>query len=135
MIKKEVLFQFDNCRMTLFLPTAVEKMSIMNLRKILKWSDQERWRNEDSIRTLFNSIPEISEVLKKEWDDACITFQKDYLDEKFDSRGHLITNGEERKKRKENNRKLIDTVKKAKRRYERFQKKVPKLEELKTRYL
>ena len=134
MIEKEVLFQFDNCRMTLYLPVAMEKMPITNLRKILKWSDQERWRNEDSIRLFFDSIPEISEALKKEWVDASIAFQKEFLSEKFDSHGYVITDGKERKKRKANNKKLMDAVKKAKRRYERFQKKVSKLEELKARY-
>ena len=127
-------FRCYSCRMTLNMPVAMEEITIANLRKFFKWADQEYWRNEDSTRLFFSYIPEIVEELKSEWDQASLTFQKEYQDPKFKN-GNYINDKEERERRRNHNKRLMSKVKAAKARYERFQKRVPKLEELKSQYV
>ena len=127
-------FRCYGCRMTLNMPVAMEDMTITNLRKFFKFMDQEYWRNEESTQKFFSYIPEILEDLKDKWGEASLTFQKDYQDPKFDSSGNYISDKEEREKRRNHNQRLMNKVKAAKAKYERFQKRVPKLEELKEQY-
>ena len=134
MKKQSLEFNCYSCRMTLNMPVAMEDMPIGNLRKFFKFMDQEYYRNEESTQLFFSYIPEILEDLKDRWGDASIAFQKEYQDPKFDSHGNYISDKEEREKRRNHNKRLMSKVKSAKSRYERFQKKVPKLEELKEQY-
>ena len=127
-------FRCYGCRMMLNMPVAMEDMTITNLRKFFKFMDQEYWRNEENTQKFFSYIPEILEDLKDKWGEASLTFQKDYQDPKFDSSGNYISDKEEREKRRNHNQRLMNKVKAAKAKYERFQKRVPKLEELKEQY-
>lgn len=108
MTERSLEFRRYGCRMTLNMPVAMEEMPITNLRKFFKLMDEEYWRNEESTRSFFSYIPEILEDLKDKWNEESLKFQKEYQDPK--------------------------KVKAAKARYERFQKKVPKLKELQEQY-
>lgn len=134
MIRQSLEFRCYSCRMTLNMPVAMEEISVVNLRKFFKWADQEYWRNEDSTRLFFSYIPEVLEELKDEWDTASLTYQKEYQDPKYKD-GNYIKDKDERERRRNHNKRLLSKVKTAKARYERFQKKVPKLEELKSQYM
>lgn len=134
MTERSLEFRCYRCRMTLNMPVAMEEMPITNLRKFFKYMDQEYWRNEESTHLFFSYIPEILEDLKDKWGQESIRFQKEYQDPKFDSSGNYISDKEEREKRRNHNKRLMNKVKAAKARYERFQKRVPKLEELKEQY-
>lgn len=134
MTERSLEFRRYGCRMTLHMPVAMEEMPITNIRKFFKIMDDEYWRNEESTRSFFTYIPEILEDLKDKWNEASLYFQENYMSPDFDSRGYKITDPEERKRRKTYNNQLMAQVKKAKARYERFQKRVPKLEELKEQY-
>ena len=127
MMERSLLFQCDKCRMTLHMPVA-------NLRKFFKWASQDHWRNEISMQQFFSYIPEILDDLKDKWNNAGIEFQRQYKDPKFDSSGNYISDKEVREKRRNHNQRLMNKVKAAKARYERFQKKVPKLKELQEQY-
>lgn len=130
MVEKSIPFRCGSCRMTLNMPVAMIEMPITNLRKFFKWVGQEMWRNEESTQQFFSYIPDITEDLKDKWDEASVKFQKEYQDTKFDSHGNMITDKEERKKRKAHNDRLMVKVKTAKATYERFQKRIPKLKEI-----
>lgn len=134
MTERSLEFRRYSCRMTLNMPVAMEEMPITNLRKIFKLMDDEYWRNEESTHLFFTYIPEILEDLKDKWGEESLRFQKEYQDPKFDSSGNYISDKEEREKRRNHNKRLMNKVKAAKARYERFQKRVPKLEELKEQY-
>lgn len=134
MIERSLEFNCYRCRMTLNMPIAMEDMTITNLRKIFKFMDQEYWRNEENTHLFFSYIPEVLEDLKGRWGEESRTFQKEYQDPKFDSSGNYISDKEEREKRRNHNKKLMSKVKAAKARYERFQKKIPKLKELQKQY-
>lgn len=134
MVEKSLPFYFAHCRMTLNMPVAMIEMPIINLRKFFKFVGQEMWRNEESTQQFFSYIPDITEDLKDKWDEASVKFQKEYQDTKFDSHGNMITDKEERKKRKTHNDRLMAKVKSAKAKYERFQKRIPKLKEIQEQY-
>lgn len=134
MTERSLEFRRYGCRMTLNMPVAMEEMPITNLRKFFKLMDDEHWRNEESTRLFFAYIPEIQEDLKGKWDEAGIYFQKNYMSPDFDSHGNKITDKKEKKDRKQYNDRLMVKVREAKARYERFQKRVPKLVELKEQY-
>ena len=89
---------------------------------------------EESTRSFFSYIPEILEDLKDKWNEESLKFQKEYQDPKFDSSGNYISDKVEREKRRNHNKRLMNRVKAAKARYERFQKKIPKLKELQEQY-
>lgn len=127
-------FRCYGCRMILNMPIALEVMTLANLRKFFKFMDQEWQRNEESTRKFFSCIPEVQLDLKGEWDEASRTFQREYKDTKFDSSGNYISDKDERERRQAHNQKLLNDVKRAKSRYERFVKRVPKLKELKDQY-
>ncbi len=133
MTERTLDFWHYSCHMSLNMPVAMEEMPLTNLRKFLKLMDADRWRNEENIRTFFTYIPEITEDLKAKWDEASLNFQRDYLDPKY-SAGNYIDDKDEREKRRNHNKRLLNKVKAAKARYERFQRRVPKLEELKEQY-
>ena len=134
MTERSLEFRRYDCRMTLNMPGAMEEMPITNLRKFFKLLDEEDWRNEESTRLFFAYIPEIQEDLKDKWEQESLKFQKEYQDPKFDSSGNYISDKEMREKRRNHNKRLMSKVKAAKARYERFQKKVPKLKELQEQY-
>lgn len=134
MTERSLEFRRYGCRMTLNMPVAMEEMPITNLRKFFKLMDEEYWRNEESTRSFFSYIPEILEDLKDKWNEESLKFQKEYQDPKFDSSGNYISDKEMREKRRNHNKRLMNKVKAAKARYERFQKKVPKLKELQEQY-
>lgn len=134
MTERSLEFRRYDCRMTLNMPGAMEEMPITNLRKFFKLLDEEYWRNEESTRLFFAYIPEIQEDLKDKWEQESLKFQKEYQDPKFDSSGNYISDKEMREKRRNHNKRLMSKVKAAKARYERFQKKVPKLKELQEQY-
>ena len=131
MREQSLEFRCDRCRMWLNMPCAMETMSITNLRKFFKWANQEYWRNEESTHLFFSYIPEVLEDLKDKWDQESITLQKVYEDPKFDSSGNYISDKDERERRRNHNRQLLSEVKKAKTRYERFLRRIPKLEAIK----
>lgn len=130
MIQEELEFRVENCRLTLYPMKALQKRTIPNLRKILKLISQEYWRNEENIHLFFSYIPKVQEELREEWEKASLTFQKKYMDPKY-NRGNYIKDPEVRRERAARNKKLVDDVKTAKKQYERFMRKVPKLEKLK----
>ena len=134
MTERSLEFRHYDCRMTLNMPGAMAEMPITNLRKFFKLLDEEYWRNEESTRLFFAYIPEIQEDLKDKWEQESLKFQKEYQDPKFDSSGNYISDKEMREKRRNHNKRLMSKVKAAKARYERFQKKVPKLKELQEQY-
>ena len=134
MIERSLEFRRYRCRMYLHMPNAMEHMTITNLRKFFKQFGDEYLGNEESTRSFFSYIPEILEDLKDKWNEESLKFQKEYQDPKFDSSGNYISDKEMREKRRNHNKRLMNKVKAAKARYERFQKKVPKLKELQEQY-
>ena len=134
MIQRSLEFKCHRCQINLNMPTAMEEMSIVNLRKFFKLMNEEYWRNEDSTRLFFSYIPEIQADLRDKWNEESLTFQNEYRDPRFDASGNYIDEKTERDKRRNYNDKLSDRVKAAKARYERFQRRIPKLEELKEQY-
>ena len=131
---KTLEFNCFGCRMTLNMPDAMEEITITKLRKFFRFIDEEFWKNEDSVRDFFSYIPEIQDDLKAQWHEASMRFQHEYQDPNFKN-GERITDKTERDARKASNDRLMERVKRAKTRYEKFVKKIPKLEELKTTYL
>lgn len=134
MMERSLAFVCDRCRMQLNMPVAMEEMPITNLRRFFRLMDQEYWRNEESTRLFFSYIPEIQEDLRSKCEQERLTFQKEYQDPKFDSSGSCIRDKVVREKRRSRNKQLMNQVKAAKARYERFQKKIPKLKELQEQY-
>lgn len=134
MNQQELTFRCYGCRMTLHMPTAMEKMSIPKIRQFFKFFDQEYWRNEESTRLFFGQIPDVLAFLKEEWDAASRNFISDYQDPEFDSGGNYISDKMERQKRRDHNKRLMNKVKSAKAAYGRFEKRIPKLKELQELY-
>lgn len=118
------------CHIALNVPIALLEMPIANLRKLFKPILREYERNRESIEDFFTCLPAVEAMLKTEWDLASLVFQQDYKDTRFDESGHVITDKTEKAKRRANNDRLIRSVKNAKARYDRFKKKIPKIEEI-----
>ena len=119
--------------MSLCVPITVETMPIANLRKFFKFMGAEL-ENEDSIREFFSCIPETAEYLRGLWADESRHFQENYRSPEFDERGNYINDKDERKKIWDRNKRLEKKVRDAKARYDRFQKRIPKLKELQEQY-
>lgn len=135
MTERRIEFSFfddgpEICRIYLNIPTALEEMPVANLRKLFRPIFRDYNRNRESIEDFFTCIPSIEAMLKKEWDLASIVFQQDYKDTGFDESGHVITDKNEKAKRRANNDRLMRNVKKAKARYYRFKMRIPKIEEI-----
>lgn len=118
------------CHISLNVPIAMEEMPVANLRKLFRPILREYGRNRESIEDFFTCLPAVEAMLKEEWDLASMVFQQDYKDLKFDESGHVITDKNEKEKRRVNNNRLMRDVKNAKARYDRFKKKIPKIEEI-----
>lgn len=131
MISRSIPFECFRTKYTLNIPEAVVNLPIVNLRKFFAYTSQEQWRNEESTEAFFSSIPEIAEELKDKWDEASREFQRNYKDPKFDEHGNYITDKEARQRRRFHNKQLMADVKRAKTDYERFQRRIPKLEGIK----
>ncbi len=128
MIQKSILFKKGDCRISLNIPDALEYMPVKNVKKFCKDMISEV-ENDESFREFFSYIPEIEEKLKQEWDEASLKYQREY---------RLPDNGRdklERDKIRTKNKRLLDKVKAAKARYERFEKRIPLLNELKEQYV
>ena len=134
MKSRTVVFQQDQCRMTLIIPAAIIEMSLTNLRKFFKWACRWAGDNKESVHEFFSCVPEVTEYLMGEWNTASIEFQKDYQDPDFDSKGNKIMDAKKKKSRKAHNNILLKKVKTAKANYDKFQKKIPKLKELQDQY-
>ena len=118
------------CHISLNVPIALEEMPIANLRKLFEPILREYGRNRESIEDFFACIPEIEAMLKEEWDTASKVFQQCYQDTRFDGHGHVIMDKDEKARRRASNNRLMRDVKSAKARYNRFKKRIPKLEEI-----
>ncbi|MBR0411110.1 MAG: hypothetical protein IJI25_08955 [Eubacterium sp.] len=105
-------------------------MPIGNIRKFFKIITREGWGNEESIRLYFDYIPEIEADFKEQWNIASRDFQEGYQDPRYKD-GDYIIDKRERDRRKYHNAKLMSKVKFAKSRYNKFLKKIPKLEVIK----
>ena len=105
------------------MPLVLEKMPLESLKKFFRYIDMRLGSNKETADAFFSCIPELSADLKQAWDDASIKFQREYKSEEY-NRHH-----------KANNKKLFNAVKTAKADYERFQKRIPKLEEIKNQYV
>ena len=120
----------DNCQMSLYMPMAMEKMTMSGMRKFLKYVKQEFWQNEDNLREFFTYISEIEQTLENDWKTALSTCEKETLDTKYDEKGNRITDKTERQKRAAYNKKLLEAVKRAKSRYQAFQRRIPELKKM-----
>lgn len=130
----------DNWRMTLNLPVALTELPKINLQKIFKLLFQNEWLNRETIADLDAAFPEISDDLKALWNEASITYQREYKLPKNEL--IQLPNGRFTKKYspkelrsiKANNKRLMDDVKAAKREYEHFQDRIALWNELKEKY-
>ena len=116
----------DHAKITLNMPIAMIEMSLVNLRKIMKWAKKWNWNgeNEEAFTEFFSRIPEVAEELRSKWHEESIRFQREF---------RLPENGKskwERDRIKYDNKRLYEAVKKAKTSYEKFQKRIPKLMEM-----
>ena len=119
----------DNWRMTLNLPVALTELSKIKLRKIFKLLFQNEWLNRETIVNLDAAFPEISDDLKTCWNDASITYQREY---KLPENELIqLLNGRFTKKYPP---KELRSIKAAKRRYEHFQDRIALWNELKEKY-
>ena len=135
-MKKQILeFHTGSSHMTLIVPDALELMPLGNTKKFFKFVNQAFWINENSMREFFTFIPEVKADLREQWNEAGLEFQRQYKDPNFDSAGNRIDDKVERKKRSDRNRYYQSKVKQAKARFDRFEKRIPKLEELKAIYV
>ena len=134
-MKKQILeFHTGSCHMTLIIPDALELMPITSMRKFFKFVNQAFWINENSMREFFTFIPEVKDDLREQWNEAGLEFQRQYEDPNFDSAGNHIDDKKERKRIREHNNYYFSKVKAAKSRFDRFEKRIPKLEELRGLY-
>lgn len=132
---KDVRFKVGACTIWLHSVEAHEHMSITKLRKLLQWASKSA-DNDEPIREFFSCIPETAEYLRFNWDEDSKKFRKEYLDEKYDSTGHVIADPNARKWRRSHNKRLMNEVKASKARYEKFtEKKIPKLKELEDEFI
>lgn len=120
--------------MSLCIPEAVENMTIKNLRKFFKLMGFEP-ENDDSIRDFFSCIPETEEYLRDLWADESRYFQENYKSPEFDEHGNRIDDPKKSKSIKDHNKRLEKRVRDAKARYDRFRKRIPKLDDLKETYI
>ena len=116
--------------MSLKMPLAMLVMPIGNVRKFFKWADLAPSLNRESIRRYFAYIPMISDELKWAWEVAGREMVQQWQSEEFDSHGDKITDRDEKKRRRAFNKSLEAAEKAARADYERFQKRIPKLEEI-----
>lgn len=135
-MKKQILeFHTGSSHMTLIVPDALELMPITNMKKFFRFVNQAFWINENSMREFFSFIPDVKLDLREQWDDASQKFQREYRDPNFDKSGNRIDDKEEREKIRKRNKYYLQKVKSAKTRFEKFEKRIPKLEELKGTYM
>ena len=134
MIRQSLEFHVGSCRMWLHMPTAMIGMSIPKLRKFFQWASQDQGNNEN-MQYFFSCIQTVHDLLKDDWDTESKYFVKSYKDPKFDEKGNYIKDKTESEKRQTHNNELLTRVKAAKREYDNFLKKIPKLGEIRELYL
>ena len=130
---RQIEFRRGSCRMALWVPMALEDMPMVNLRKFFKFMGTE-FSNDESTREFFSCIPETEEYLRECWNYESKYFQEQYVDPDFTEKGYRIDDPKERKSRRAHNKRLENRLKEAKGRYDRFQKRIPKLKELQELY-
>jgi hypothetical protein len=136
---REIEFRVGNGngRIRLRLPEALILMSASDFRKIIKWASMSIYYTDNklAVKDFFSSIPEILEDLKDDKNRSETEKAEGICNPRVDSNGKRITDKEVIEMRKARNKKLTETARKAKIRYDRFCKKVPKLEALKDMYM
>lgn len=131
---RQAEFRRGSCRMLLNCPETIEDMTLANLRKIFAFMGGEAG-NAGAFREFASFIPETEGYLRDGWDQESRYFQQHYESPDFDAKGNYISDPKERKLRRERNKRLEKNVLNAKKRYERFVKRIPKLKEMLEPYM
>lgn len=107
--------------MTIRLPAFLDDCTLANKKKLFRLIFEEPYRNEETIRTLDDYILEMSEDLKSVWTEKGLKYQREYEDPVYFLRQNPGKKKEAVSIRAKNKR-MLETVKSAKSKYENFQK-------------
>lgn len=124
--------EYFKCHMTIRLPAFLSDCNLANKRKMFRLIFEERYRNEDTIQKLDEYISEMSESLRTSWDEKSLKYQREYKDPVY----FLQQNPKKKKEAisiRAKNRRMLEAVRSAKRKYEHFQKTIEAWNEAKSK--
>ena len=127
-------FRVFMTRLILNTLNTLKDLPITKFRKLVAYICKDlTTENEEALNRIFSSIPEVQDNLRLAWEEASVRFQKEYEDPVFGPDGNKRTDPKEKKNVKARNKYRKDKVleaKKAKKAYDRFLERIPKLKEI-----
>jgi predicted transcriptional regulator len=108
----------DRCTMQIILEPFFANCTLAKAKKLFGYIFQEPWRNEETINTLLEFLPEKENEANRRWGQASADYQNGYKETKFI---YGLT-PEEKRKIERQNKLLLNAVKTCKAEYERRKK-------------
>lgn len=124
-------FRVFRTRLILNTLNTLKDLPITKFRKLVAYICKDlTTENEEALNRIFSSIPEVQDNLRRAWEDAIIRFRVEYEDPVFGPDGHIRADPKEKKNVKARNKYRKDKVLEAKKAYDRFLERIPKLKKI-----